>query len=330
MNNPMDVMMSSEGPSPLTEVLRGISLSRSFYCESTLTAPWGLENPTCSLALFHFVLQGGFWFAHEGMAPIYVGEGDLVLLPHGLAHRLCDTPDGPTIDASSIPRTQLGENASRMTLGGAGRKSFLICGGVSFEPSWHPLVETLPRSIIVSRQSSTSRPWLGHLFEPLKREAGAARPGGETIITRLAEVLLLAVIRDWIETVESPSSGWLVAMRHREIGQCIAAIHAHPHHPWTVPALASKAGMSRSVFSEHFTKLCGVPPAQYVSLCRMNLAGDWLQQTRFSIAEVADKLGYSSEATFSRAFKRSWGISPGRFRRAPMPGRSLIAARAAG
>lgn len=324
MDSTLKRMMSAEEPSPVTEVLRGIRLSRSFYCESSLFAPWGFENPALGIALFHFVVQGGYWLGLEQDDPQLLGVGDMVLLPHGHAHRLCDTPDGPTVPGSSLDRTVTGENASRLTLGGDGAKTLLICGGVTFEPSWHPLFEILPKMIVVNRTNGVSKPWLRPLLDLLEGEAGTGRPGGETIITRLCDVLVLETIRDWMETESDAPIGWLAALSNKQIGQAIAAIHSNPNHPWTVALLAQRAGMSRSVFTERFTALCGIPPLQYVVRWRMNLAGDWLQQTRLTTGEVADRLGYSSDATFSRAFKRFWGIAPGRFRRQPQPGRPFM------
>ena len=107
------------------------------------------------------------------------------------------------------------------------------------------------------------------------------------------------------------------ALHDKRIGRAIAAIHGTPNHPWTVASPAARAGMSRSVFTERFTTLCGMAPVQYLMRWRMNLAGDWLKQTRLTTGEVADRLGYSSDATFSRTFKRYWGIAPGRFRHQP-------------
>lgn len=315
----MDQMTDPAGPSPLTDVLRGVRLARSFYCESTLRAPWGFENPALPIAQFHFALRGGYSLSVEGGAPVEVREGDMVLMPNGHAHRLSDTPGGLVVDVMSIPRTRLGENASCIALGGDGDETFLICGGMRFEPAWHPMMASLPPMIVARKQSGGSSPWLAPLFELLKGEAGAARPGGEALITRLIEVLVIATLRDWAERAKIPTTGWLVAIQHPQIGRALGALHGDPHRPWTLAELALKAGMSRSVFTERFTTLCGVSPGQYVTHCRINLAGDILRETKTPLAEVAERLGYSSEATFSRAFKRGWGVPPGRFRREPLP-----------
>jgi len=324
MNEALNQLMSPNEPNPLTEVLRGIRLSRSFYCESRLSAPWGFESAAYGIGLFHYVVQGGHWLRVGDEDPVHVGEGDLVLLPHGTKHSLGDTPEGATVPVESIPRTMLGENASSMRLGGDGEETLLICGGVTFEPHWHPLLEVLPQTIIVIRDQETSRQTFYPLFDLLKNEAGTGRPGGETIITRLCDVLVMEALREWMEPPSVAPVGWLTALRDKQIGRAIAAIHRNPHTPWTVASLASRASMSRSVFTERFTALCGIPPVQYVMRWRMSLAGDWLQQTRLSTGEVADKLGYSSDATFSRAFKRYWGIAPGKFRRQPLPSLPLV------
>ncbi|MBU0553625.1 AraC family transcriptional regulator [Myxococcota bacterium] len=323
MSHASNPLAQADTPSPLTEVLAGIRLSRSFYCESRLRAPWGFENPAYPMALFHFVMRGQVWWSREGAAPLALRQGDMALIPHGHAHRLSDTIHGPVIPAEQIPRILLGENASCMTAGGDGEESLLICGGMHLEPAWHPLIGALPPVIVLRGQSEQASRWLAPLLSLLRDEGGAGHAGAEAMITRLLEVLVIATLRVWIETAEVGSSGWLVAVRDPQLGRAIGAIHDQPHHPWSLRDLASKAGMSRSVFADRFAACCGMPPVQYVTYCRMNTAGDWLKQTSLPIAEVASRLGYSSEATFNRAFKRSWGIPPGRFREAPLSAHPL-------
>jgi len=131
-------------------------------------------------------------------------------------------------------------------------------------------------------------------------------------MARLADAILTRVIRGWVEARAGETTGWLAAIRDPQIGGALAAIHRRPEHAWSVTALAEVAGMSRSLFSERFTAVVGSSPAHYVARWRMHLAQTWLRAGR--VSEVAARLGYQSEAAFSRAFKRAVGRAPSTLR----------------
>ncbi len=120
---------------------------------------------------------------------------------------------------------------------------------------------------------------------------------------------------DWIEREPESSTGWLAAMRDPQIGRVLAAIHREPEKSWSVDELASLAGLSRSIFHQRFMELLGVSPARYVAQRRMDVARRLLRENRLSVAQTAARLGYESESSFSRAFKRLTGHAPGFFRR---------------
>lgn len=147
-------------------------------------------------------------------------------------------------------------------------------------------------------------------------EVSAQRVGAATILTRLADVVITRVIRAWVEGECGEASGWLAAIRDPKIGRALAAIHKQPGHPWSVESLADVALTSRSIFSLRFNAVVGMPPARYVARWRMQIASRWLRSDRLSVAEVAAKLGYESEASSSRAFKRFVGVPPGALRHA--------------
>lgn len=149
----------------------------------------------------------------------------------------------------------------------------------------------------------------------LEAEALALRPGSAAVMTRLADILVLQTIRAWVERNEGQQLGWLGALRDPDIGSALALIHRRAEEPWTVASLAREAHLSRSVFSERFSRLVGIPPMQYVTRWRMSLASSWLHEERMSASEAAFRLGYSSEAAFSRAFKRHLHVPPGTLRR---------------
>ena len=146
-------------------------------------------------------------------------------------------------------------------------------------------------------------------------EARDLRPGGETVITRLADILLIQAIRSWIAQDPAAQTGWLGALQDKQIGRAIALVHREPGQAWTVASLAGEVAMSRSAFAARFTELVGEPAMHYVARWRMQVALTWLTDDDAPLADLANRLGYQSEAAFSRAFKRFIGVSPGAVRR---------------
>jgi transcriptional regulator GlxA family with amidase domain len=152
---------------------------------------------------------------------------------------------------------------------------------------------------------------LSNLLEMMAREVEIQRIGSATVMARLADIVMTQVIRTWVETRASELTGWLAAVRDPQIGSALARIHRAPGENWTVSRLAAVANLSRSRFSLRFKSLLALSPARYVLQWRMRLAASWLRNEYMSLSEVAYELGYESEASFSRAFKRQMGISPG-------------------
>jgi AraC-like DNA-binding protein len=134
------------------------------------------------------------------------------------------------------------------------------------------------------------------------------------VITHLADILIIQALRTWIDSAPEANRGWLAALRDKQLGRALAAIHREPEKSWTVESLASLAGMSRSGFSARFTQLVGESAKRYLTRWRMQLARAQLQQTPDTLAVLADRLGYQSEAAFCRAFKREFGVPPGSIR----------------
>lgn len=298
----------------LTEVLRDLRLESSFYARSELRAPWGLSFSVKDGPSFHMIITGHCWL-RIGEERIPLEEGDLVLLPQGNEHQIADVPEGTAVPLSALPSQRVGQNAALLCYGGDGPAALLICGGVRFAgPLAHPLMDILPRVLLLHREEH-EKAWLDTTLTMLGAEALSPRPGSTAVMTRLADILVLQTIRAWLERDNGQQIGWLKALSDPDIGRVLALIHRRPEEPWTVDSLAREVHLSRSVFSERFSNLVGMSPMQYVTRWRMSLAGSWMREERMSASEAAHRLGYSSEAAFSRAFKRHLQMPPGVFRR---------------
>jgi AraC-like DNA-binding protein len=305
---------------PLGEALHFLRMSGTFYCRSELTAPWALALPPRTGCLsFHVVTSGRCWLEAEGAEPRRLEPGDLALVPHGEGHRLSSEPGTPAPQIDELRHEHVSERYAILRHGGGGAATSLVCGAVRFDhPAAHHLVKLLPRVIHVEASNSphlAMTDWMQSTLRLMAIEARELRPGGETVITRLADVLVIQAIRSWIERDPAAQTGWLGALQDKQIGRAIALIHRDPARAWTVASLASEVAMSRSGFAARFTELVGEPAMQYVTRWRMHVAVNWLKEDAAALGDLASRLGYRSEAAFSRAFKRFMGVSPGAVRR---------------
>lgn len=302
---------------PLGEALHFLRMSGTFYSRCEFTAPWGLELPEISASLmFHVVTSGRCWLEVDGAEPRLLQPGDLALVPHGEGHRLTSEPGLPGARLFDLPREMVSERYEILRHGGGGAATTLVCGAVRFDhPAAHHLIDVLPRMISVEAADSPQMDRIQSTVRFMAAEARELRPGGETVITRLADVLVIQAIRSWIERDPAAQTGWLGALRDRQVGRAITMIHRDPARAWTVAGLAAEVAMSRSAFSARFTGLVGESPMHYVARWRMHIALTSLKEEGATLGELAIRLGYGSEAAFSRAFKRFMGVSPGAIRR---------------
>ena len=313
---------------PFGEALHFLRMSGAFYVLSELTAPWAFALPPVKGCLsFHVVMSGRCWLEVEGADRLSLAPGDLALVTHGEGHRLSSEPGLPAPSVHDLRHEHVSDRYAILRHGGGGAAVSLVCGAVRFDhPAAHHLVELLPRVIHVEASSSPQMDWMQSTLRLMAAEAKELRPGGETVITRLADILVIQAIRSWIQEDPAAQTGWLGALHDEQIGRAITLIQRDPARPWTVASLASEVAMSRSAFAARFTELVGEPAMRYVARWRMHVALTSLKRDRAGLGELASRLGYRSEAAFNRAFKRYIGVSPGSVRREAAP-RSAESAR---
>jgi AraC-like DNA-binding protein len=302
---------------PLGEALHFLRMNGAFYCRSELSAPWGLTLPPMPGYLwFHVVVSGRLWLEAGGDTARTVGPSDLALVPHGEGHVLRSEPGAPAPGILELERELVSDRYEILRHGAGGEMTHLICGAVRFDhPAARNLVAILPDIIHLEAAGSLHLDWMQSLLRLMATEARELRPGGEAVITRLGDVLVIKAIRAWIETAPAARTGWLGALHDPQIGRALTLIHRDPRRAWTVAALADEVAMSRSAFAARFTELVGEPAIAYVSRWRMQLAHDALKEDGPTVGELAGRFGYRSEAAFARAFKRVIGMPPGAVRR---------------
>lgn len=306
---------------PLSETLHMLQLTGTLYCRAELTAPWGIGLPAFeSCMMFHVVTEGECWLQVDDDEPVLLRQGSLALIPHGTGHVVRSGNDVEATTLFDLPVEQVSSRYEIMRHGGGGGFCHVTCGIVRFDHvAAQHLVSLLPKVVHIDTMNQDEGSWLQSTLRFISREAREMRPGSETMITRLADILVVQAIRSWIESAPRSDQGWLAALRDDRIGNALAAIHRSPELPWTVASLASEVGMSRSGFSARFSEMVGLPAMRYLANWRMATARTRLRDSDDSIATIAHGLGYQSEASFCRAFKREFEVSPGKMRQQPDP-----------
>ena len=306
---------------PLGEALHLLRLTGCVYARSELSAPWGVDLPALQgHMMFHIVTAGRCWLESDDHEPVLLERGSLALVPHGEGHRLVDEVGRPAVDFFDLPIERITERYESLRWGGGGETCRLICVVVRFDhAAAKRLVDALPRVLHLDAWDGGDDRWLTDTLQFIAREAEALRPGGETVITRLADILAIQMIRHWIETDAGVEAGWLAALKDEHLGRALAAMHREPGTAWTLESLAKLAVMSRSGFAARFTEVVGEPAMRYLTRWRLQLARAHLRESDDTLGMAAERFGYQSEPAFCRAFKREFGVSPGVDRRAEAP-----------
>jgi AraC-like DNA-binding protein len=302
----------------LTDVLETVRVGAACYGRVEAAAPWGIGvDADEEYAKFHVVLSGECWLEVAGNEAVHLQGGDLVALPHGHAHELRDAPGSPVRPLRELVTVGSPKCHPSISTGGDGASATLVTGSFHFEDRRNnPLLSVLPPVILLPGEMSRSVHWLEPTLKFIACEAASGRPGAQTVVSRLADVLFIQIVRGYLATLPPGASGWLGALGDVQIGSALGLIHQSPEQDWTVQSLAAKVAMSRSAFASRFARLVGEPPLSYVTRWRMQKAAGLLRQSSATLADIAERVGYDSEAAFSKAFKRAVGSAPGAYRRA--------------
>src|SRR5262249_9413210 len=244
---------------PVGEALHFLRMSGTFYCRSEFSEPWALALPPMKNCLIlHVVTRGRSVLEIAGAPHGFIEPGALTLVPHGRGHVISSATGLPASKLFEIPRQLLSDRYETIRLGGDGERTTMICGVFQFDDfAAQQLTSLLPDLISVSTWATPQAQWIQSTLQMMAAEALAMNPGGETVITRLADILVVHAIRHWLTHSNSKRTGWLGALRDRHIGPVISKVHRGPTRRWTLETLAAEASMSRSAFAARFTELVG-------------------------------------------------------------------------
>jgi AraC-like DNA-binding protein len=319
----------------LSEVLKAVKLDGAVFFHGEFSAPWCMREPdSCTMAaylstssahviIFHLITEGrGHARVEQDGRAMPLVAGDIVIFPQGDAHLMGNGPPVKPMDSAEQLRQVLAEGRILSQWGGGGELTKLICGYLTCDPQLSRMfLAGLPSIIKINVRDNASGQWLEDSFRYSVAHAEASGPGGAAVIAKLSEVLFVEMLRRYIAQLPQTQTGWLAGVRDPEVGKTLALLHRQPAHPWTISDLATEVGTSRSVLAERFRHYLSETPIAYLTRWRLQLAAQRLNSTSNSVAEIAAEVGYESEPSFNRAFKREFGLPPARFRSRSKSGR---------
>lgn len=286
----------------LSDVLHTLRLRGRIFRQGSYCDEWALDATGMTGTVFHLIGRGQAWLHRkDAREPVVVRGGDLVMFPNAMWHQL-----------SGTPKRQPGMRKGKK---GGGPFTTVLCAQVDFAAGGaNPVVQALPPFIVVRSEDGNTSAELHALARLMLVEYETGDAGRQCVLDRLAEAMFVLVLRHHMARTREPK-GFLAGLKDERVARALTALHREPGKTWRVDSLAREAGMSRTVFAERFTTLLGRTPMQYLAAWRMHLAEEMLRLHRSSVAQVAERFGYQTEAAFRRAFRRVRGVGPGDVRR---------------
>jgi len=311
----------------LSDLLRVVRLTGGVFLEAEFSAPWSVLSHVgpedCRMVLseparviaFHYVISGTMVLQIARDTLVEVGGGSIVLLPRNDPHTLASRRGLKPVRGDKLVEVDPGGGLARIRHGGGGDLTRIVCGFVGTESDCHPLIDTLPSTLVLDLNGRPAGEWIFSSFRYAAKELAAARAGSATVLAKLSELMFVEAVRCYLDALPANERGWLSGLRDPAVGKALALLHSDLARPWTADELARQVYLSRSTFADRFTALIGAPPMTYLTRWRMQVASQRLRESRRSVAEISADVGYESEIAFARAFKRHFSVSPAQWRK---------------
>lgn len=288
-----------DSPDPLSVLLTKLNLTAEIYVDGNFCGTWAVDTGGSRRIPFHLIGSGTAWLHLEGREPQQVSAHDLIIFPHDAHHIMSSSQQKPAPEQINAAMSNDGEVTN------------MICGFFEFRsPVLFPVLDSLPPCVVLKSAAGQTGERIEVLIGQILNELANGRPGFYAVIDQMALLIFVEVLRLQVESDEL-SGGLLKALFDARLGKALSAIHQSPESPWTLESLAEQALMSRSNFSDAFAKAIGLTPMKYLTQWRMSEAQRLLQTTQLSVAQIAEKSGYESEAAFRKAYRNTLGEPPG-------------------
>jgi AraC family transcriptional activator of mtrCDE len=298
----------------LSRLLSLFSLRTSLDIRCSLAAPWVLDEPPAApgAAPYHLIIDGAATVDVPGGGQLQLGAGDIIVFPHGGAHRLHTGAIAQASPVQDVPGTSpLRWKANA----GDGALTGILCGQFLFDDNaQRSLQRALPPVMVVRTAGRADFAGLSALIMMLRSETDSAKLGSAVVTAQLSAALFALVLRAWLDD-QATTPGLLALLADRRLGAALHKMLEAPGHAWLVEDLAQVCFMSRATFARVFRSVAGASPAAVLTELRMAQAAIALARDTSSIGTIAEAVGYQSEAAFHRVFKRSHGMGPGEYRR---------------
>jgi AraC-like DNA-binding protein len=315
----------------LSDVLRVAQLTGGVFLHAEFFEPWCIAarispehcrpalGPASDLIIYHYVVEGSVRVRVDGETgeDVVLRPGDVALLPRNDLHLMGSHLDLPPVKGGDVIQPPKNGGLASIHHGGSGSRTLMICGFLGcISAVSNPVISTLPQLLTFNVEHGGAADWIRSTLRYAAAEVTAGRPGSDTMLAKLSELLFLEAVRRYAEALPDDQTGWLAGLREPYVGRALALLHGDVTRRWTVEDLGREVGLSRSALADRFIRLIGQPPMHYLAHWRMQIATQKLRHTNASLAQVAETVGYDSEAAFSRAFKKAFGSAPATWRRA--------------
>lgn len=311
-----------------SQILSGVKLNGAVYFTAEFSAPWGVTTPSPKtlagrfaagadhLILYHLLIEGKSLVEMADGYALELGPGDVVVFSGSDSHHMSSGrgANRPFPNYGVLSKIEA-RDLTPLQAGGGGEVTRFVCGYMTCDPYVsRPILSALPPVFKVNLRTDRSGQWLENSILHLVEEAASGHVGSEAMLAKLSEALFVDTLRRYIAGLPEGQVGWLAGTRDPIVGKSLGLMHSQIAHPWTIADLADHVGISRSALVERFTRYLSEPPMAYLTRWRLEVAARALKTSSRGVADVAASVGYESEAAFNRAFKRAFGVPPGRYR----------------
>jgi AraC-like DNA-binding protein len=296
----------------LSHLLENVKVRSALCTRFEVSAPWGHEVANLSRVKFVLVLNGSCWLkTAEYPNSVRLTPGDLFFALGGQPYTLSDSQGSKVVDCRELEKQREGYF---IRYGGSGALTSLISVALELETEGAAMFfSTLPAFIHLKVERARSFT-LRTLIDLMENEIGTDQLASAALVQRLVEALFISALRDYVENCKEDKKSIFAAISHHQIGKVVKAMYAEPEKNWNLETLAQVAAMSRSAFATKFRRVSGWAPLEFLTAYRMSKSTQHLKGS-LPIPEIASRVGYESEISFARAFKRVMKTTPCAFRK---------------